>query len=157
MVNKRIFRLDVFSAFGAQNVAIFSQGKCAHVVLKNDVIGNSVTLCLEKNPCPENITHLIMKTNDFTLGGTFGRYVVLNQRACCCTLAKCENGPCMSLAISMCLMGCINVPVESGERVGKKCEVQLASGIEIFEKFFNLPQLSSSGCLTRVVRNAIVG
>jgi hypothetical protein len=42
----------------------------------------------------------------------------------------------MSLAIIMCLMGCINVPVESGERVGKKCEVQLASGIEIFEKFF---------------------
>ena len=36
----------------------------------------------------------------------------------------------------MCLMGCINVPVESGERVGKKCEVQVASGIEIFEKFF---------------------
>jgi hypothetical protein len=42
----------------------------------------------------------------------------------------------MSFAIIMCLMGCINVPVESGERVGKKCEVQFASGIEIFEKFF---------------------
>jgi hypothetical protein len=63
----------------------------------------------------------------------------------------------MSLAIIMCLMGCINVPVESGERVRKKCEVQLASGIEIFEKFFNLPQSSPSGCLTRVVRNAIAG
>jgi hypothetical protein len=63
----------------------------------------------------------------------------------------------MSFAIIMCLMVCINVPVESGERVGKKCQVQVASGIEIFEKFFNLPQLSLSGCLTRVVRNAIVG
>ncbi len=41
----------------------------------------------------------------------------------------------MSFAIVMCLMGCINVPVESGERVGRKCEVQFASGIEIFEKF----------------------
>jgi hypothetical protein len=64
----------------------------------------------------------------------------------------------MTLAIIMRLMGCINVPMESGERVGKKCEVQFASGIEIFEKFFfNLPQSSSSGCLTHVVRNAIVG
>ena len=157
MVNKEIFRLDVLSLFGARNVAILSQGKCAHVVLKNDVMGNSVTLCFEKFPCQEDIARLIIKTNDFTLGGTLGRYFVLGRRACCRTLAKCENGPCMSLAIIMCLMGCINVPVESGERVGKKCEVQLASGIEIFEKFFNLPQSSSSGCLTRVVRNAIVG
>jgi hypothetical protein len=45
VVNKKILRLDVFSAFGARNIAIFSQGKCAHVVLKNDVIENSVTLC----------------------------------------------------------------------------------------------------------------
>ena len=63
----------------------------------------------------------------------------------------------MTLAIIVRLMGCINVPMESGERVGKKCEAQFASGIEILEKFFNLPQSSSSGCLTRVVRNAIVG
>ena len=77
MANKEIFRLDVFSAFGARNVAIFSQGKCAHVVLKNDVIGNIVTLCFEEIPCSENITHLIIKTNDFTLGGTLGRYFVL--------------------------------------------------------------------------------
>ncbi len=41
----------------------------------------------------------------------------------------------MSYVIIMCLMGCINVPVESSERVGKKCEVQFASGNEIFEKF----------------------
>ena len=67
MVNKEIFRLDVFSAFGARNVAIFSQGKCAHVVLKNNVIGNSVTLCFKEIPCPENITCLIIKTDDFTL------------------------------------------------------------------------------------------
>ena len=76
VANKEIFRLDVFSAFGAQNVAIFSQGKCAHVVLKNNVIGNSVTLCFEEIPCPEDITHLIIKTDDFTLGGTLGRYFV---------------------------------------------------------------------------------
>ncbi len=41
----------------------------------------------------------------------------------------------MFFAIIMCLMGCINVPVESGERVGKKCEAHLGSEIEIFEKF----------------------
>ncbi len=39
----------------------------------------------------------------------------------------------MSFAIIMCLMRCINVSVESGERVNKKCEMQFASGIEIFE------------------------
>ncbi len=67
VVNKEIFRLDVFSAFGARDVAIFCQGKCAHVVLKNDVNGNSVTMCFEEISCPENITCLIIKTNDFTL------------------------------------------------------------------------------------------
>ena len=41
----------------------------------------------------------------------------------------------MSFRIIMCLVGCINIPVESGERVSKKCEVQFVSGIEIFEKF----------------------
>ena len=72
MVNTEIFRLDVFSAFGARNVAIFSQGKCAHVVLKNDVISNSVALRFEEIPCPENITCFIIKTN-------FGRYFVLSR------------------------------------------------------------------------------
>jgi hypothetical protein len=33
-------------------------------------------------------------------------------------------------------MRCINVPMESGERVGKKGEAQFASGIEILEKSF---------------------
>ena len=47
----------------------------------------------------------------------------------------------MSFAIVMCLMGCINVPVESGERVGRKCEVQFASGIEIFEKFLQFSSI----------------
>ena len=98
--NKEIFRLDVLSLFGAQNIAIFSQGKYSHVVLKNNVFGNSVTLCFEKIPCPEDVVHLILKTKDFTLGGTLGRYFVFGQRACCCTLAKCENGPCMSFAIT---------------------------------------------------------
>ncbi len=41
----------------------------------------------------------------------------------------------MSFAIIMCLMGCIDVPVKSGERVGKKCEVQVASGIKILKNF----------------------
>jgi hypothetical protein len=67
MVNKGVFCLDMFNAFGAQNVAIFSQGKCAHVVLKNNVIGNIVTLCLEEIPCPEDVTRLIIKTDYFTL------------------------------------------------------------------------------------------
>ena len=158
VVNEEIFHLDVFSLFGAQNVAILSQGKCAHVVLKNDVISDSVTLCFEKIPCPEDIACLIIKTDDFTLGGTLGWYFVLGQRACCRTLAKCENGSCMSLVIIMCLMECINVPVESGERVGKKrvmCNLQVE--LRYLRSFFNLPQSSLSGCLTHVVRKVIVG
>jgi hypothetical protein len=79
VANKEIFRLNVFSTFGDQNVAIFGQGKCAHVVLKNDVIGNSAALCFKEIPCPENITCLIIKTDDFTLSCTFGRYFVLSQ------------------------------------------------------------------------------
>ena len=77
VANKEIFCLDMLSPFGAQNVTILSQGKCAHVVLKNDVIGNSVTCASRKIPCPEDIARLIIKTNDFTLGGTLGRYFVL--------------------------------------------------------------------------------
>ena len=53
----------------------------------------------------------------------------------------------MALAIIVRLMGCINVPMESGERVGKKCEAQFASGIEILEKFF----LICPNCLDQVV------
>ncbi len=135
MANQEIFCLDVLSLFGAQNIAVLSQGKCAHIVLKKNVIGDNVILCFEKMPHPQNVACLIIKTNDFTLGGALGRYFVLGLRACCCTLAKCKNGSHMSFAIIMCLMGCINVPAESGERVGKKCEVQFASGIEIFESF----------------------
>ena len=135
VANEEIFRLDVLSPFEARNVAILSQGKCAHVVLKNNVIGDSVTLCFKKIPSPEDITRLIIKTDDFTLGGTLGRYFVLGRQACCCTLAKCENGARMSFAIIMCLMGCIKIPVEIGERVGEKCEEQFASGIKNFEKF----------------------
>ncbi len=160
VVNEEICCLDVLSPFGARNVAVLSQGKCAHVVLKNDVISNSETLCFEEIPCPEDIARLvhgdsvtlcfkkipcpediarpIMKTDDFILSGTFGRYFVLGRRACYCTLAKCENGSRMSFVIIMGLMGCINVPVESCERVLKKCEVQFASGIEIFEKFSSI-------------------
>ena len=77
MVNEEIFRLDVLSLFGAQNVAVLSQGKRAHVVLKNDVIGDSVTLCFMKSSCPEDIACFIIKTNDFTLGGTLGQFFVL--------------------------------------------------------------------------------
>jgi hypothetical protein len=79
VANEEIFCLDVLSLFGAQNVVILSQGKCAHVVLKNDVIGDSVTLCFEKIPCPEDIACLIIKTDDFTLGGTLGKYFVLGR------------------------------------------------------------------------------
>ncbi len=77
VANEDLFRLDVLSPFGARNVTILSQGKRACVVLKNDVIGDSVNLCFEKILCPENIARLIIKTNDFTLGGTLGRYFVL--------------------------------------------------------------------------------
>ncbi len=79
VANEEIFRLDVLSPFGARNVAILSQGKRAHVVLKNNVIGDSVTLCFKKIPCPEDIARLIIKTDDFTLGGTLGWYFVLGQ------------------------------------------------------------------------------
>ena len=77
MANEEIFRLDVLSPFGAQNVAILSQEKRAHVVLKNNVTGDSVTLCFEKILCPEDIACSIIKTNDFTLGGTLEQYFVL--------------------------------------------------------------------------------
>jgi hypothetical protein len=135
VTNEEVFCLGVFGPFGTWNIAVLSQGKRAHVVLKNDVIGDSVTLCLKKMLRPENVARLIVKTDDFTLGGALGRYFVLGWRACCCTLAKCENGSRMSFAIIMCLMGCIDVPVKSGERVGKKCEVQVASGIKILKNF----------------------
>ena len=74
MANEGIFHLNVLSPFGTRNVAILSQRKHAHVVLKNKVIGDGVILCFEKILRSEDISCLIIKTNDFTLGGTLGRY-----------------------------------------------------------------------------------
>ena len=77
VVNEEIFCLDVLSPFGARNIAVLSHGKRAHVVLKDNVIGDSVPLGLKKMPRPENAACLIIMTNNFTLGGALGWYFVL--------------------------------------------------------------------------------
>jgi hypothetical protein len=37
MADKEIFRLDVFGAFGARDIAVFSEQKGTHVILIDDV------------------------------------------------------------------------------------------------------------------------
>ena len=76
VANKEIFCLNMLCPFGAGNVAIFSQGKGAHVVLIYDVCVDFVTLGFEELTSPKNITYFVIKTNDFTFTRTLGWYFV---------------------------------------------------------------------------------
>jgi len=62
--------------FGAGNVAIFSQGKGAHVVLIYDVCFDFVSLGFKELTSPKNIAYFVIKTNDFTSARTLGWYFV---------------------------------------------------------------------------------
>ena len=52
MADKAIFRLDVLGPFGTGYVSIFSQRKCTHVFLIDDVCFNFVSLSLKEVTCP---------------------------------------------------------------------------------------------------------
>ncbi len=60
VTNEEVFYLDVLSPFGSRNITVLSQGKRAHVVSKNNVISDSVSLHLKKMPHSENVHHLIV-------------------------------------------------------------------------------------------------
>jgi hypothetical protein len=88
VTNKEIFRLNIFGPFGAGNVAIYSQGEGAHVVLIDDVYVDLVTLGFEELTSPMNITYFVIKANDFTFARTLCWYFVFGGRTGSCTTAK---------------------------------------------------------------------
>ena len=42
--NEEIFGLDVFGSFGTGDVTVFRKGESAHIVLKDNIGGNSIPL-----------------------------------------------------------------------------------------------------------------
>jgi hypothetical protein len=42
--NEEIFGLDVFGSFGTGDVTVLCKGKSAHIVLKDNIGGNSIPL-----------------------------------------------------------------------------------------------------------------
>ena len=60
MTNKKIFCLDVFGAFRTGDIAVFSQGKSAHIVLIDDVGFDFVALGFEEMTCPEDVTNFVV-------------------------------------------------------------------------------------------------
>ncbi len=52
MFDEKIFCFDVFSPFGAGDVAILLKRERAHVVLVDDIIRDCVTLGFKEMVCP---------------------------------------------------------------------------------------------------------
>ena len=52
MFDEEVFRLDVFSLFGAGDVAVLFKRERAHVVLVDDIIRDCVTLGFKEMVCP---------------------------------------------------------------------------------------------------------
>ncbi len=50
-----LFRFDVFCTFGAGETPILFEGEGTHIILKDDILRNGVTLSFEEMTCPENI------------------------------------------------------------------------------------------------------
>ena len=73
MPDKELFGFDVFRMLGAGNIAVFGQGKGAHIVLVDDVGLDFVSLGFKELSSPENITDFIAETNKFAFAGAFRR------------------------------------------------------------------------------------
>ena len=50
--NEEIFGLDMFGSFGTGDVTVFGKGKSAHIVLKDNIGGNSIPLSFHEVACP---------------------------------------------------------------------------------------------------------
>jgi hypothetical protein len=120
MTDVEVFSLDVFSAFGAGNIAILGQRESTHVVLIDNVGSNGVTLCLKKMTGPQDVARFVMKANDFAFSRTLGRYLLFVRGTCCCTVTKSEERSRVSLAVIMGMVRSIDIPFDIGERVGRK-------------------------------------
>ena len=110
--NVKVFDFDVFCAFGARNIAILCQRQCTHVVQINNVGRNGVALCFEEVMSPKYIAGFVVKANDLTFGGTLGRNFMFVGRTGGGAFTKGEEGTCMTLAVIVCLVGCIHIPFD---------------------------------------------
>ena len=50
--NEEIFGLDVFCSFGTGDVTVLCKRKSAHIVLKDNIGGDSIPLCFHEVACP---------------------------------------------------------------------------------------------------------
>jgi hypothetical protein len=64
MLDEEVSSLDLFGAFGTGGATILLEGERTHVVLKDNVLCNCLSLGFNKGTCPENITHILVMDGD---------------------------------------------------------------------------------------------
>ncbi len=72
MTNEEVFGFNMFGPLGAGNIAILHQRECTHIVLIHNVCFDVVPLGFEELTSPEDITNLVVKSNNLAFARTFG-------------------------------------------------------------------------------------
>ncbi len=62
----------MFGLLGAGNIALLCQRECTHVVLIHNVCIDRVPLGFEELTSPEDITDLVVKSDNLAFARTFG-------------------------------------------------------------------------------------
>ncbi len=71
MTNEEVFGINMFGPLGAGNIAILCQRECTHIFLIH-VHFDFVPLSFEELMSSEDITNLVVKSNNLTFARTFG-------------------------------------------------------------------------------------
>ena len=72
MTNEEVFGFNMFGPLRAGNIAILCQRECTHIVLIDDVPFDFVALSFKKLMSPEDITDLVVKSDNLAFARTFG-------------------------------------------------------------------------------------
>ncbi len=72
MTNEEVFGFNMFGSLGAGNIAILRQRECTHIALIHNVCFDFVPLGFEELMSPEDITDLVVKSDNLAFARTFG-------------------------------------------------------------------------------------
>jgi hypothetical protein len=63
MLNKEIFCLDMFGTFGARCTTVLFKGESTHIIMKNNIFIDCLSLHFEEMTGLENVARLVMNRN----------------------------------------------------------------------------------------------
>ncbi len=67
MLEEKIFGFDMFGAFRTGDATILEKRKGTHIVLKDDIVWDCISLSFKKVSRPKNVTRFIIDCNNFCL------------------------------------------------------------------------------------------